>query len=735
MARAIATRSGVGTRRAVALEALLAVFGSTVFVAVLMWPVSSRLGSAFAGGEGSDAAATIGWFWHRTEDGFHVFGSTVRSLPGAPISWEEANGSNLQVLLVYYPAHLAAKVVGEIAAFNLVVLSGFALSGAAMYLLVRYLGCGRPVAVWAGVVYVIFPWHLERAVHASLVHIEVLALLVMALVAAAERPRVPRFVLVATVVFASWLTTGYLGAMAAIGAVSFAVAASFALRGRTLRVRLVSGTTVAALTASTLVAALAVASGFGSGEGLGRSVGDLALFGLRPAELVVPTSGNLLVGEHVRAFHERGQRHSLPEETSNYLGILTIVLASAWVVVAWRRRAELSVRVRTATAGLASLVVVALAFSVPSPVTVLGYEWAWTPSRLLWEVLPAFRVPTRWIALVMTALVPLAALSLHAVEGRLRNRIRGMRFARIAPAALVLGATLVSAVELGVDPTGDLFRVERVPARYEAVEKTRPGTLAEYPLVMPADVSFWQRVHRRPMLNEIPLRSPASVVRNVVLDPGGPGTAATLAALGVTAIITHPNALHFSEGAFVFGANVPRFPNASWGDGYWLVARLPDGGSVWEVTARPAPALVTLPGGFGDPQPPIASVVGQEAGRVAAPPAGRRVIFPLVQSAGVGYFEFQADEGMTVRLTFEARPPSGRRQILRLANDTSERGFALHGWTRVALLVRLPRGVSRLLVKTDPAPTSEGDAVVVSTPWVERAEGPAVLRSQPAADT
>ena len=42
--------------------------------------------------------------------------------------------------------------------------------------LARYLGCGRLVSSWAAMVYVVFPWHLARTPHPSLVHLELLAL-------------------------------------------------------------------------------------------------------------------------------------------------------------------------------------------------------------------------------------------------------------------------------------------------------------------------------------------------------------------------------------------------------------------------------------------------------------------------------------------------------------------------------------------------------------------------------
>ena len=38
------------------------------------------------------------------------------------------------------------------------------------------------------------------------------------------------------------------------------------------------------------------------------------------------------------------------------------------------------------------------------------------PSKLLWDILPGFRVPSRWHPLLMTTLLPLAALGLQTVR-------------------------------------------------------------------------------------------------------------------------------------------------------------------------------------------------------------------------------------------------------------------------------------------------------------------------------
>src|SRR5204862_466231 len=82
-----------------------------------------------------------------------------------------------------------------------------------------------------------------------------------------------------------------------------------------------------------------------------------------------------------------------------------------------------------------------------------------------------------------------------------------------------------------------------------------------------------QLLHRRPVLNTEAFGEPPDDARRTVLDPASPGTAAKLAFLGVTAIVTHRNALRYTDVA-------KDVPNASWGPGYRLVARTGDGSSV-----------------------------------------------------------------------------------------------------------------------------------------------------------
>jgi O-antigen/teichoic acid export membrane protein len=693
-------RGATARLRPVLPEAALVLAGTTAFVCALFWPLVAHLSSTIAGNQGSDATGSVAWFWRaQHESGFHLLGVTHHTLTGAPFGWDQSNALNIQIALAYYPTYLATHVVGAIAAYNLTTLAGYVLSGATMYLLVRYLGCSRLVAAWAALVYVVFPWHLARIEHASLLHIEVLALLVLSLLAAVRKPTWLRFGIVAAANLACWLMSGYFGPMAAITTVAFAIGAALTT-GRWRRSGvLVAASVGAALVTPALFAIAAVVSGTNAGAGLDRVAGDLSVFGLYPRELVIPAARNLLFAGDVDSYWAAHRHGSNQTETTNYLGLLTIALALGWIVFAIRHRKAMSERAALATGGLGLAFVVGLGFASPSPVHVFGHA-LWTPSRLLWEVVPAFRVPSRWDALLMTALVPIAALGLQRLGQAAAGRWhRGWIFPAIVGAAMV-----VSFLELSIRPAEARFRTA-LPPEYAAVERTPPGILAEYPMGYSDIYALWQTRHHRPIFTGAPPETPADYARLAVIDPSQAGTAPALALLGVTAIAIHPFAHVDTEVA-------PQEPKP--GSGFELVGRFPQQTSVWRVVAQPAGAFVTLPGGFAKPR------FRDAAGFVA---------YPMIGSGGVGVLQLAAKAPGVVQLTFDALPAGGRTQNLRVTDSKTEQAFTLKGKTPVSVLVEVPRGLSQLLLKTDPPATSEDDAIVISAPRAAKASGQAALHA------
>ena len=690
------SRESTARIRAALPETGLIVSATIAFVVVLFWPIVAHFGSTIVGSPGSDGTATIAGIWElRHEGGYHLLGTTHHMLSGAPFGWNESNALNTQVALAYYPTYLASRVIGEIAAYNLVILAGFVLSGLAMYLLVRYLGCSRLVAAWAALAFIVFPFHLAHIEHASLLHLEVLALLLVALVAAARNPSWLRFGLVGVANFACWLMSGYFGPMAAVTTIAFTIGAAVVMKD-SRGTRLVLGSSAFAIAAAGIVGIAAVASGTNSGAGLNRAVGDLSIFGIRPLDLLVPPTGNVVLGNRLDSFWNTHAHGSNRTEIINYVGWLTIALAALWIIVCFRRWSRIRERDRIATAGLVAALIAGLLFAAPSPYVLAGHKIP-LPSRLLFAIVPAFRVLSRWDFMLMALLVPLAALGLQVVWRALAER----RFAFAVAAVGV--AMVVSFLELTIHPAQPRFRSVPVPPEYAAVRDTPNGILADYPLGYSDVFRLWQRVHGHPLLNGAPANTPADSARVMLLDPTQPGTAQALALLGVTAIGIHP-------GAHVDAEVLPGNPTRA--EGYRLVGRFPDGASVWDVVAQPAPAFITL-AGFAKPM--------HEANGLVA--------YPFIDSGGVGAMAIAAKAPSLVRLVFEALPPHGGR-VLRIDDTSHEDAVTLHGWTRISVLVQVPRGQSQLLLKTDPAPTSLADAIVITAPRAEPAAGSPVLQAQ-----
>lgn len=692
--------------RRLAAEAVAAVAVALGFVCALTWPLAAHLGSRFIGTVGTDAAGGIWWLWHLDRVGYHLFGTTHNPLLAAPFGVEEANWINLQSIVPYAPAVLATKVVGEVAAFNLVVIWGLALSGAAMYALVRFLGASVLVAVWAGVVYVVFPAHLVRLEHGSLTHFEVLVLTLLAVLAAAERPTTARLALVGAATLAAWATFGYFGAMALVGAATCAVAAGFVVSGRRERMRLTVGATAAAFLATALFGVVALLTGGDAAGALDRDVADLSIFGLRPTELVVPPENSLLFDDALRGYHASRTHGSLPTEASNYVGVLTLLLAGSWIVVAWRRRLWLPSRARVATIGLSAVAVVSLLLALPSPIGLVGHLWTWTPARLLYEVLPAFRVPSRWVALLMTALVPLAALGLQAARRAVVRSAGQSERATVAGGALVVVAIALSTLELLIRPLGGITQTDAVPSEYAAVRGTPPGILAEYPLRRSTAAEFWQRTFYRPLLNGAPDDSFAATVTRTLIDPDARGTPERLSLLGITAVLTRPEALDAANG------EPPDVPDARWGAGYSLIRRFDDGSSLWRVTALPAPVLASYSGAFGLPDVRADGSVGHTFG------------------GPVGQLELASRRDQVVRVSFEAAA-GGVPRTLGVRGRDGRRAIALGEPRRVSLVVHVPVGRSRLELRVPHA----GDAPVVelSAPWTERSDALPELEAIPVA--
>jgi hypothetical protein len=215
--------------RATAIEALIVVVGFGALAIIATWPVSRDFSSWItAPVPGNDQLGYLFDFRYAAEHGLPVIRDYIQTDVAVPFGRPASAAANLTLLGTLLPAVLITKLAGAIAAYNVMTLTGLSLSGAAMYLLVRWLGLGRGPAVWAGAVFVLFPYHLFAATaFVTIVQYQALPLVLMALVAWTVRPRLASGAAVVAADALCWLTFPYFGAMATVmTAVGLVVAAS-----------------------------------------------------------------------------------------------------------------------------------------------------------------------------------------------------------------------------------------------------------------------------------------------------------------------------------------------------------------------------------------------------------------------------------------------------------------------------------------------------------------------------
>jgi O-antigen/teichoic acid export membrane protein len=712
LAPKITVRAWLAAARGPMLEVLAVLAGFSLLVVALTWPLAAHMGDSIFGGL-VDTIGTIAGLWQQAHlTGYDVIGSTHVANTGAPFGWEQGNGVNVQSAFVYYPAYLLTQAFGEIAAYNLVVLSGLVLSAAAMYWLVRRLTRSPLIATWAGLVYMIFPWHLAKAqAHASLAHLEGFPLLVLAVIAWYRKPGWKSALFLVGSMAILWTTSGYFGLIGLVGlCVALPIAAwyqrsRFGLSGASMRL---AGAGGAVLIVPVVVFGIA-SLGKTAGEiAAPHDVKDLAWFGARIWEYFVPSSDNVVIGDRTYPWLAAHLHQSNFSETSLYVGWLTLLLALGFVIacgVRWRRLPE-SRRFLCVT--LSALVVVAVLFSPPYPISIGSLELP-TPPWLLWKIVPQFRVPARFIALLMTALVPLASLALAGIRDRLAGEHTG-RARGLTTAAVVLVAAGIGFVELSGVPPATLSRLDTLPREYRLVEQTPQGVLAEYPLAgsgepRNSEYLFWQRLHERPLLNGAASGSFPDSVRQVLIDPNAAGVAAGLATLGVTSVTLRPDAYQYPFGIL----QLPR----RLGGGYELLGRAEDGASTWKIVAPQAP-LAVFTDGFSYTEVPA----GRQPSRWLTADEGRVEL--IAPRAGLYYVHFNA-------LSYLA----ARRLVVHGSDGVVAFGVPESG-VDLWLTMELPDGRSFVEVSAEPGPEpvpgADGRSVsVYMTNWLFDTVRPANL--------
>lgn len=417
---------------AVALYAVCAVWAT--------WPAIRHVDGAHylarpAAGHGEAAAGDhlqLGWgFWlvgHQLGRGASPLADPYSFRPEA-----EAPPS-LQGWLFGLPYWPLAATVGDVWAYDLIVLLSFVLAGAFACWWLRALGVSRAAALVAGVVFCLMPYRVGQSTGHLL---GLISFLLPAMLLALERRR---FVLAAACLAAIPLS-GQLHL--ALGAVPLALGYAWARTPRADWWKAGVGA-LAALAAGLLVDRWAIAGSIGTG----RSFAQVDRYSAELSDFV--TRG---VGSGV--------------EELVFVGWLTPLVAIAGLL-SIRRRPGLAVLL-----GLAALIPCLLALGANVP----AYE-------TLWHNVPgldATRVPERFMPIACLALAALVAFGLDALV-----TLCHVRFSPRTVAALAALALVAIAIDLRV-PVFGAVAADTPNAAYAAIRGE--GRLLELPVFRP-DVHY-----------------------------------------------------------------------------------------------------------------------------------------------------------------------------------------------------------------------------------------------------
>jgi hypothetical protein len=309
------------------------------------------------------------------------------------------------------PGRALARLVGPVAAYNVLVLATFPLSAATAYLLARWVVGSHLGAMVAGLAYAFLPFHVTQAAgHPHVAQTQWLPLYLLALWRCIDRPDLLRAALLlasAAAVALADLYGGFIaGVLSPAALVAYGVGSPTRPGERSLRRVAITGLVLTAGAAAGLVVihyfAPAVVLRPGS---LAFPRAELFVWSAKWWSYLIPPADHPLLGLSVREFwSRRGVGESLLEHQQVSVGGSLLVLGAVplWL---WIRGERSSLAVRSAPV-LASLACVALLCSL-SPERRIGPLTFVRPSALLYEVAPMFRAYSRFGVVVglMTALL------------------------------------------------------------------------------------------------------------------------------------------------------------------------------------------------------------------------------------------------------------------------------------------------------------------------------------------
>ncbi len=680
----------------------------TGLIAVIMtWPLAANFDTFVAGGgSAGDTTGYIWDVWSNSTHGMDMWGSGIQQHVGLPFGRTTIGGANMLLLFYNVPGAILGTFLPTIAAYNVVVLAGMALTGASMYLLIRWMGLGMAAAAWAGVAFEIFPYEALRvAAHPPLAWLIFVPLLLMACVYWLQGPTWRRAILVAAVTLFAWLSNPYFGAMALV-AVGVTLVVGIVMIARAAGGRAVALRLAEAIAAQIVIVAIPLAMVIAATRGVAdqlvtRQRIELSLYGAHLGDYVKPLPGQFLWSGILGTDTSTWPFASPGGERTVFLGWTVLIAAALGLALALRMRDRLDRRIGIAVVLVIPMALVMVIFSLASPYEVFGREIT-MPSSLVFDYLPFLRVYARFGLFVMACVLVLGAVGLSLL---MRGRSITWR-ASVTSVAIILTAMELPVslpIGTGVPLVLDGREPQDVPT-WQWLAGHDPGAVAIETPAFPNEVMdrkflYGQLIHGHPLANG-GLNEPGtpSDFGREYGNPLFPASATAYATAGIKYVVINPWAWRQA------GLNPPKSDMPP--SGYALAAIFPDGSGVWRVTTAPRAAIAFPAQGWWDPE----TING--------------VRWRYMKDTAT--YTTWAPRATQVTITFSARGfRAGKTYGLVVASpDGSRESFPVTGTRRVVLRTTLPKGQSEFRLTatgTPPQRMSPTDLRVVTirvSQWV-----------------
>ncbi|MDQ6885183.1 MAG: hypothetical protein M3077_13270 [Candidatus Dormibacteraeota bacterium] len=456
-----------------ARPALLVVIAASLLALLVTMPVALHPTTYIYGspGDPSGAVTVIWWQSYALTHGLPLLDNPLQGVPLGS-DWSQIPFSPLP-LFIYTPLSL---LVGPVLTYNLVVLSAFVLTAWTTFLLARRLGATDLGAAFAGLSFAFIPYHLEKAQgHANQTHLELLVAGLLCLTIWRMERRW-KWAAAAGVMFGlqTWLEPSIAYVMAPALAACLLASALVALATRADKLEELGRHVAAgALMAVAAVPFLPVMFFFlhrpgtpATASGLltlpQRSLYEVTMFGARLHEYLQPYYNNPLLPASIKRWELAHLHASNWAESSILLGYAVIALAL--IGVALTRRAF--------PIALAIMLIAVGGVLAEAPVRAIFGMTVHFPSYYFVQVIPTFRVYSRFAWMVLLGAALLAGLGLTALESRLKpGRLH----------ILLLVPFLLAAIEFNNLPPFHVVKLLPAPAEYTWLRDQPQGVLMEYP--------------------------------------------------------------------------------------------------------------------------------------------------------------------------------------------------------------------------------------------------------------